>query len=203
MGNRQQMKIWKEITKHIVKDNPKKVLYIGVGKDSLGIIKAFKSYDIHIVGIDLDKRTNNNNYTHITGDFLEYEFDEKFDLILNLHILEHQLNMGLFLDKCRSILTDNGKMVVAVPNQTDNKVRDGHLTTHWNIGQLMYVLVLCKFDVRQGRFIKKGNNIVGIVKKSNRELPNNLIMDTGDLAKLKSYFPKSLFGNMEKINWFD
>lgn len=66
----------------------------------------------------------------------------------------------------------------------------GHVNTGWNLGQLIYVLLLNGFDVKQGHFISLPNNICAIVKRSNRELPP-LRGDRGDIQILNKggYFP--------------
>ena len=46
------------------------------------------------------------NDADYVGDFMELEFDKKFDCIWCSHVLEHQRNVGYFLDKIYDNLED-------------------------------------------------------------------------------------------------
>lgn len=80
----------------------------------------------------------------------------------------------------------------------------GHLSTGWNLGQLMYNLLLSGFDIRNGHFCTRGYNVVAFVQKSFLELPE-LRMDIGDLETLYDYWPmhisQGLEGNIDEVNW--
>ena len=44
--------------------------------------------------------------------------DEKFDVILNLEIVEHVENLDLYLNSCSSLLKKGGVMFTATINRT-------------------------------------------------------------------------------------
>jgi hypothetical protein len=121
------------------------------------------------------------------------------------HILEHTLNVGFFLEKARSMLQNEGWLFVVVPPFKQNIV-GGHVTPGWNIGVLMYVLLMSRFDIKNGHFIRHGYNICGFVKKLNCELPD-LRLDEGDIEMTKDFWPIEVYqgfdGNLESVNWFD
>ncbi|MEI6609846.1 MAG: class I SAM-dependent methyltransferase [Deltaproteobacteria bacterium] len=51
------------------------------------------------------------------GDFLDIDFNSKrFDIITLWHSLEHFIDPGAVLDKAHQLLTDNGVLIIAVPN---------------------------------------------------------------------------------------
>jgi hypothetical protein len=120
------------------------------------------------------------------------------------HVLEHQQNIEIFLTKCRSLLSDDGWFCVMVPPYKEQVV-GGHATNGWNIGQLMYNLLLTNFDIKNGHFIRHGYNICAFVKKSKQPLPP-IKMSIGDIEKTQDLWPikvkQGFNGNIKEINWF-
>ncbi len=78
-----------------------------------------------------------------------------YDAIWCAHCLEHQRNVGSFLEKIFSELKDGGVLCVTVPPLKTNIV-GGHLTL-WNGGLLLYNLILAGFDCAKASII--GNSI--------------------------------------------
>jgi len=134
-----------------------------------------------------------------------------FDGVIMSHTLEHCLNTGIVLSEAKRVLKDSGWFFVFVPPY-DSKICSGHVNTGWNIGQLMYVLLLNGFDVKHGRFIRYGYNVAGFVQKEKRELPP-LRYDRGDISILakNGFWPAdiqsskkdndSFYGDIISVNW--
>lgn len=57
------------------------------------------------------------NYKNITAEELAAT-GEKFDIILNMEVIEHVANVDLFLKSCAELLKPNGLMFVATMNRT-------------------------------------------------------------------------------------
>lgn len=137
--------------------------------------------------------------------------NQSFDAVVLSHVLEHCLNVGLVLNEVRRILSDKGWLFLFVPPYK-NMVSAGHVATGWNIGQLMYVLCIAGYDVKNGRFIKYGYNICAFVKKNLTPLPP-LRGDRGDISILQrdGFFPLPIvtkdgfndcfYGDVLSINW--
>jgi len=198
-----------EIFNKILTYNFNSILDIGTGKHT-DITKFFTKNNKELYSIDITKHFNYNhpNYHFIKGDFMTYKFNKKFDAILASHVMEHIQDTGIFLNKIYNLLNDNGIFFVIVPPYKNNIV-GGHISTGWNIGSLMYNLILTGFDVRNGRFKRIRYNIVGFVKKrKNKKLPK---LTTGwyDIETLKDYFPDDPYfkpnfkGDMKSWNWFE
>lgn len=105
--------------------------------------------------------------------------DGAFDMVIMSHVLEHCQDMGAALTEICRITADDGRLVVFVPPYT-SYICSGHVVTGWNVGQLMYVLLLNGFRVRDGQFLEDGPNVCGIVHKLDRALPP-LRGDRGDI----------------------
>jgi len=135
------------------------------------------------------------------GDFLTLELP-KFDCIWASHVLEHQLNVNLFLRKCFDTLHDDGILAITVPPLKHNIV-GGHVSL-WNAGLLLYNLILAGFDCSEASVKTYGYNISVIVRKKEAK-PEGLIMDNGDIAKINQYMPFEAVcgfdGQIQEINW--
>jgi len=57
------------------------------------------------------------NYKHITVEELA-RGEEKFDVILNMEVIEHVADVDLFLKSCAALLKPNGMMFIATINRT-------------------------------------------------------------------------------------
>lgn len=134
----------------------------------------------------------------ICGDFLSVDIPH-FDVIWCCHVLEHQQNVGLFLQKA---LDHCDLFVVTVPPAKHNIV-GGHLTL-WNAGLLLYNLVQAGFDCSNAKVKAYGYNISVIVEAKRRpDVP--LKMDCGDIEALAPFFPfkaeQGFNGDFPEVNW--
>lgn len=142
----------------------------------------------------------------LDGMFETFDFPHKFDAVWASHVLEHTRNPGIFLDKIYDGLKPAGVLFVIVPPHK-NKIVGGHVTAGWNIGLLMYNLILAGFDVKNGRYKKSGYNVAAFVqKRESRDLPR-LRYDNGDIEILSDFWPNETFrqgfeGDVEEFNWF-
>jgi SAM-dependent methyltransferase len=201
----------KKCLEYLVKNyNFNTVLDIGSGKGEHS--KFFLEHNKHVYSVDigssayfLSQKNNYHNIEFIKGDFNTLEFyDQTFDCTWACHVLEHQRNIGLFLDKVISITKDNGIICITVPPMKPTIV-GGHLSI-WNAGLLLYNLVLCGLDCHEAKILEYGYNISIIVEKRKIELPHNLSYDVGDIEKLKQFFPnghnyQGFDGNIRHLNW--
>lgn len=138
----------------------------------------------------------------VNCNFYSYEPNFKFDCIWASHVLEHQPNPGLFIQKCRQLLKPGGLLAITVP-PLKHQVVGGHLTL-WNAGILLYQLVFDGLDCSQASVCSYGYNITIIVRNIERPV-EPLTWDSGDIDLLKAYFPSGLNerfdGRLSLINW--
>lgn len=139
------------------------------------------------------------------GDFNKIDFEHTYDAIWCSHILEHQLNVNLFLRKIHSLLNENGYLALIVPPRKPNIV-GGHVTL-WNVGLVLYNLILAGFDCSKECYIKQYDYNIGIIVKKSTitNMPQNLSMDKGDIELLSEYFPFDVShdfnGDIMEFNW--
>lgn len=174
------------------------VLDVGSGA---GAHAAFmRAFDKKVMTISLSDDYGSRPDT--VGDFLSEDFGETFELIWCSHVLEHQRNVGLFLDKAFRLLLPGGILAVTVPPRKDEIV-GGHVSI-WNAGLLLYNLVLAGFDCRHAAVLSAGYNVSVVVRKRLARLPP-LRMDEGDIERLARFFPREVRqgfdGCIAELNW--
>ncbi len=104
-------------------DKTKSVLEIGVGtgRIAVNVVEHCKSF----TGIDISEKTvikakeNLANANLICGDFLEYEFSEKFDVIYSSLTFLHIENKQKAFCIVKSILNDNGRFILSIDKNQD------------------------------------------------------------------------------------
>ena len=177
----------------------------GSGEHALVLKQHRKKVTAIDFGTSVYAQQSQNNYADIRKlniDFYTYEAEEKFDCIWASHVLEHQPDPGSFLRKCISLTKKNGIICITVP-PLKNKIVGGHLTI-WNAGLLLYQLVFNGLDCRYASILTYGYNITIIVKNKRRD-KCDLDFDSGDIRKLKTFFPpfvdEPFEGVIDRWNW--
>ena len=191
----------------------KSILDIGVGEGlhSEIFIKNNKKVTAIDYGDSIYFKENKNKMSVVIADFNKWETEEKFDAVWCSHVLEHQLNVNIFLVKIFKLLKENGVLAITVP-PGESLVIGGHLT-NWNAGILLYNLVLAGVDCSKARVLNYGYNISIIIKKnSNNPVDTScLSYDNGDLRKISHYLPDVEYrsnetddpfkGDIHSLNW--
>jgi len=156
-------------------------------------------------------KENKNKISAVVADFNTWDTEEKFDAVWCSHVLEHQLNVNIFLVRIFHFLEEDGVLAITVP-PGESLVIGGHLT-NWNAGILLYNLVLAGFDCSDASVLQYGYNITVIVKKSSSSAVDlsNLSYDCGDIRKIAPYLPNVEYrsnkaddpfkGDIFKLNW--
>ena len=122
-----------EISKHFKLNREKKLLLknleiLDIGCGGGLISEPMSRLGGNITGIDaaeknikvasIHSRKNNLKINYLNKSPEQLKEKEKFDIILNLEIVEHVDNLDLYLDSCFSLLKKNGLMFTATINRT-------------------------------------------------------------------------------------
>lgn len=173
------------------KENAVRILDVGAGVNSLHT-KAIRAAGLYV-------ETNDILESDHQGDYLSIGDIGTFDGIWCSHVLEHQRNPGLFLDRIHKDLREGGILAITVPPRKDLIV-GGHVSL-WNAGLLLYHLILARFDCRNAMVATYGYNISVILNKHTiSDLPE-LKHDGGDINTLAKYFPTGIEAK-ERFNGF-
>ena len=85
-----------------------------LGGDITGIDASEKNIKV----ASLHAKKNNLNISYLNKSPEEMSDKDKFDVILNLEIVEHVENVNLYLESCSNLLKENGIMFTATINRT-------------------------------------------------------------------------------------
>jgi len=125
--------ILEEITKHFKLDRERKLLLknleiLDIGCGGGLISEPMARLGGNITGIDaseknikiasLHSKANNLDINYLNKSPEQLKEKEKFDIILNLEVVEHVDNLDLYLQSCKDLLKKNGLMFTATINRT-------------------------------------------------------------------------------------
>ncbi len=131
----------------------------------------------------------------IHTDFNSYESGTKYQLVWASHILEHQRNPGIFIERLVAACAGDGHVCITVPDPHRN-LWGGHVSL-WTPGLLAYNVALCGVDLSDSKFIRGTNEFSLIFKPRRVPLPADLDYDYGDLHKLAEYLPEGFTENSD------
>ena len=180
-----------EALKYAISKKPHSVLDVGSGGGLHA--KAFVEAGARTTCVDYGTSVYARNVTYeddivkILGDFNVMNFDQKYDLVWASHVLEHQRNVGSFLDKLVTCCKENGTVVITVP-RIHRRLLGGHLTL-WSPGLLAYNVVLTGMDLRDAAIVEGAGEFSLVFTPKKFELPNNLTFDKNDIKKLSAFLP--------------
>ena len=128
-----------------------------------------------------------------SGDFMEIDIPEQFDVVWCSHVIEHQRNVGLFLERLRQLIKPDGVLAIVAPLHPKERLVAGHVTG-WSIYLLFYNLILAGFDCRDARALSLYELSAIIPRRLCQQNPkwrNSVVGDPGDdpIASIREYFP--------------
>ena len=135
------------------------------------------------------------------GDFLEAPISGSFDVIWCCHMLEHQRNPGLVLDKIYRLLRPEGILVLCLPHHPPSRLVPGHLST-WSLALASLHLVYAGFDCKH-LSAYTSYELSLIVQKPKEQIPIHRVQPSWQ--EITPYFPNSLKIGAEQdqvlLNW--
>jgi 2-polyprenyl-6-hydroxyphenyl methylase/3-demethylubiquinone-9 3-methyltransferase len=133
----------------------------------------------------LHSKKNNLKIKYICTSPEKLKIKKKFDVILNMEIVEHVEDVGFFLKSCSSLLKKDGIMFVATLNKT--------LKSYvFAIVGAEYILRWLPIGTHEWEKFIKPDDLINILKKNNLKLDQidgmkfNLVMDKWNISGDKS-----------------
>ena len=114
----------------------------------------------------VDKYSNTAEYK---VDFIEHEFDRKFDVIFCSHVIEHQRNVGDFLDRIYDVLSDDGVLIISAPNHSVETLVEGHLNS-FLFPLFLQHMIHAGFDCKNGKYLSLVENSFIVSKATNFDI---------------------------------
>ena len=111
----------------------------------------------------VDKYSENADFR---VDFIKHGFKQKFDIIYCSHVIEHQRNVGAFLDKIFDTLEDHGLLLISAPKHSADRLVEGHLNCFFSTYFIQH-LIHAGFDCKSGKYLSCwGTENAAIVPKA-------------------------------------
>jgi len=152
-----------------------------LGAEVVGIDASSKNIDI----AKLHAKKSNLKIKYFCASPENFKSDIKFDVILNMEIIEHVDDVDLFLKSCTKLLKKNGLMFIA----TLNKTLKSYL---FAIIGAEYILRWLPIGTHEWEKFIKPEELINITKKCNLTLDDlsgvkfNLISDEWNISNDKS-----------------
>lgn len=164
--------------------------------------EAFQNAGARVTCIDFGTSIYANDATDATlkvinTDFNRWSPDQKYTLVWASHVLEHQRNVGHFVDKLIECCAPDGHIAITVPFP-HRRLWGGHLSL-WTPGLLAYNVVLSGVDLRDAYLFYGYRETTLIFRPTPFTLPA-LTYDSGDIDMLAPYLPRGFRENGEP--WF-
>lgn len=141
----------------------KSVLDIGCGQGIQG--RIMQDYGKTVTGMTISKEKGYDGgclSDVIYDDFLTTDLKEKYDVIWVSHILEHIMDVNIFLQKMKQVIAEDGCVAITVPKETS--ILLPHIHT-FSPGRLLRYLLCAGYDCRNVEILEYGYNISIILPK--------------------------------------
>lgn len=181
------------------------ILDLGTGTGwAADYFSSNRNLNVTALDMDLSAAVIDPKAIYIEANFFDYTPQERFDYVFASHFLEHFADPGNVVEKIKTLLKPNGKLVIIVPKYTPHST-NCHWHSGWNVGQLLNFFTNLGFDCRNSIFHKIGTSICGIAELS-AEVSCNLQKESS-LLQTMNYAPKSIakfyVSEPEQLLWAD
>ena len=126
---------------------------------------------LRAVGLEVFQLDKYSDKAEYKVDFIEHNLDRKFDIVFCSHVIEHQRNVGSFLDKIFDVMSDDGLLILSAPKHAAETLIGGHLNCFFTSYFIQH-LIHAGFDLKNGKFLSCGGieNAAIVSKSDNYEL---------------------------------
>ena len=119
----------------------------------------------------IDKYSEKANYQM---DFMSWSKARQlnFDVVFCSHVIEHQRNVGEFLDRIYDVLSDDGVLIISAPKEDRNLI-EGHLNS-FIFPLFLQQMIHAGFDCKNGKFLSAIENSFIVSKADNFDMAERL-----------------------------
>ena len=154
-------------------------LDIGCGDGVHGEI--MKQAGLKVTGVD-----KYSDKADFNLDFMSYTRARhmNFDVVFCSHVIEHQRNIGDFLDRIYDVLSDDGVLIISAPNHPAETLIEGHLNS-FIFPLFLQHMIHAGFDCKNGKYLSLIENSFIVSKAKDFELSERQEMDTNGLKNIR------------------
>ena len=95
-----------------------------------------------------------------------------FDVVFCSHVIEHQRNVGDFLDRIFDVLSYDGVLIISAPSEDHNLI-EGHLNS-FNVPLFLQQMIHAGFDCKGGKFLSAMENSFIVSKAKDYQIDERL-----------------------------
>ena len=116
----------------------------------------------------VDKYSDKADYNM---DFMSYTKARQmdFDVVICSHVIEHQRNVGDFLDRIYDVLSDDGVLIISAPNHSVETLVEGHLNS-FLFPLFLQHMIHAGFDCKNGKYLSIVENSFIVSKANNFDI---------------------------------
>ena len=157
-----------------------------IGSNDFKELTKYKQFADKVFGISLDAIADSKeNISLIKNDFLKFEFDMKFDLVISRFVLEHISDLQAFVTKIHSALGEEGVAILQFPNPAKMK-QNGllNIAAHEHLHYFTKKSIYHLFE--QNKFVisnfSEGESFIVVIEKGDSKLVSkvDLVHDIGE-----------------------
>jgi 2-polyprenyl-3-methyl-5-hydroxy-6-metoxy-1,4-benzoquinol methylase len=154
--------------RHNIGSKYKTCLDIGCGDGVHGEIMNHAG--LKVTGVD--KYSDKADYNM---DFMSYTKarEMNFNVVFCSHVIEHQRNVGSFLDRIYDVLSDDGVLIISAPNHPAETLIEGHINS-FIFPLFLQQLIHAGFDCKSGKYLSLIENSFIVSKAKDFELNERL-----------------------------
>jgi len=101
-----------------VRTNNLSILDAGCGDGNLLRYICQKSQNFKLTGIDYKKNSEEKGIKYFSGDIFDTEFDEQFDIIISVAVIEHIWDVQKYMKRLSKLCKDGGLIITMTPNNS-------------------------------------------------------------------------------------
>ncbi|OHX66900.1 class I SAM-dependent methyltransferase [Flammeovirga pacifica] len=202
----QGQRIYNFIQKSIIKiDHTSSILEVGCGAG--GILKVFDERGHKVKGCDLGEEylsygKDNHNLDLEFGFLNDIKVQDKFNLIIYSHVMEHVLDLDSEIENIKKKLVSNGYVYIEVPGIKEiHRNYEGNILKYFQNAHTYHFTLtsIQNLMLKHGFTLVNGNNYVQSLfqwtNKNNQNVNNeyssikNYLLTTESLRKFNAFYP--------------
>lgn len=109
--------LFRELRRMILARGARNLLDVGCGNGAFLKYMRAEGAAVTLKGIDLSDAVKDENISVVSGDFLQHDFKEQFDVIVCLAVIEHLVDVRSFVRRQHELLAENGMAFIMTLNE--------------------------------------------------------------------------------------
>ena len=146
------------------------IIDVGCSNGDLLYFLAKKNKKLKLTGIDFQKNKSNEKITFISGDLFNIKFDQKFDFVINIGVIEHIRDVQKYTKYLSNLLNNSGIIITMTLDDSSllykisrtiyplgfrepmERIYDAHHLNHFSKKSLKHLFKINSLDIKKTIF---------------------------------------------------